>query len=356
MISDPKFFAREYIDAHKFNAPAVLAEQALHCLELVSELVSTGLSFQFKGGNSLLIILQDPQRFSIDVDIATHEPRERIEECLNRLVKDHGVFTKWDKRQHKTKPWLPIASYYLFYKSRYEASEEPNIMLDVQLRRSPYKTEQKPVRCLELYQTDVSCELPLPASIIGDKLLTLGPTTLGIPVGKGKETQRLKHVFDIARLLQSGPDLIDIRESFRACITHEEEIQKRCIPEADILRDTLDFCASTARYPEQPAVSPDMMPIVIENIVGIEPFRNHLFSKQYSWQQLGYDLSRVALCIAAVCTDAVSSSHFADALAGRARPDQKFILGTGIMGTDSKARYCWEMVNGWLSLRQRERV
>jgi len=347
-IARAETFTRQHIEAHRFNAPAVLAEQAVHCLELVAELVAAGLVFQFKGGNSLLLILQDPQRFSIDVDIATDEPRERIEACIDACVGNSGVFTKWEKRRHKTKPWLPIASYYLFYNSQFGvAAADCSIMLDAQLRRSPYATEFKPVRCLELFQSDVRCDLPLPASIIGDKLLTLGPTTLGIPVGKGKAAQRLKHVFDIATLITTNPSISGVRGSFLACIRHEEEIQQRTIPVADVLRDTLDFCASTARYAEKPRPAPDMPPVLVENINGLDEFRDHLFSKDYSWQRLHRDLARVALCIAAVCKQQVTDAEFLAALAGTAKPAQPFVIGAGVMKTDAQARYCWEMVNGW---------
>ena len=107
-----------------------------------------------------------------------------IEATLDKIVHDRGVFVKWTKRQHKTKPWLPLASYYVFYKSLYVKDEDAFVMLDAQLTRSPYATRRAPVVCGELYKCAVTAEVPLAASIIGDKLLTLGPETLGIPGGK----------------------------------------------------------------------------------------------------------------------------------------------------------------------------
>jgi len=64
-----KVFHEKKHRENKFDASEALAEQAVHCLELVAELVQEGLKFQFKGGNSLLLILEKPRRFSIDVDI-----------------------------------------------------------------------------------------------------------------------------------------------------------------------------------------------------------------------------------------------------------------------------------------------
>ena len=154
-VASPALFTKEHIESHAFAASHALAEQAIHCLELVAELSWANLSFQFKGGNSLLVILQDPKRFSIDVDIATDETVSRIEEVLDTIVKECGVFAKWTKRQHKTKPWIALSSYYLFYKSHYVKEEDAFVMLDAQLTRSPYATKDMPIVCGKLFSTVV---------------------------------------------------------------------------------------------------------------------------------------------------------------------------------------------------------
>jgi hypothetical protein len=305
MTPNPLFFTKSHIETHRFNAPATLAEEAVHCLELVAEIVEAGLDFQFKGGNSLLLILPEPKRFSIDVDIATDEPRERIEECLDRVVQRFGVFKRWEKRQHKTKPWLPIASYYLFFSPTVRPEPEASIMLDVQLRRSPYRTEKKKIVCGKLYESETMAELPLPSSIIGDKLLTLGPNTLGIPVGKGKEAQRLKHVFDVARLFGTNPPPAEVRESFYACLKHENEIQDRGRSVQEIVADTLDFCISVEQYDEMPE-DKGLSPIMSENVRGLPVFAGHLFNAGYGWQELKRDMGIVAKVVKAVGEEALS--------------------------------------------------
>lgn len=315
-IANASYFTRDHIQTAGFDAPPELTEQAVHCLELVAELSRAGLSYQFKGGNSLLVLLQNPQRFSIDVDIATDEPRERIEETLNTIVTDFKVFTHWEPRPHKTKPWLPIASYYLYYRSVVSDKQSTSIMLDVQLRRSPYTTEWKQVECGDVYRAEQTTEVPLPASIVGDKLLTLGPRTLGIPVGKGKAAQRIKHVFDVSTLLRTDPNLDDIRESFRGCLRHENELQEREVPPGDILKDTLSYCATVFGFVQKPIVDERMSDELRENIQGHDPFRNHLLSREYPWSRLQTDMARAALCITAVSTDTVQADQFAQALSG----------------------------------------
>jgi hypothetical protein len=336
-VASPVLFTKEHIESHAFATSHALAEQAIHCLELVAELSWANLSFQFKGGNSLLVILQDPKRFSIDVDIATDETVSRIEEVLDKIVGECGVFVKWTKRQHKTKPWIALSSYYLFYLSHYVKEEDAFVMLDAQLTRSPYATRDMPVVCGALFTTVVKAEVPLASSLIGDKLLTLGPNTLGIPVGKGKEAQRLKHVFDVSLLLATGPPLSKIRESFVACVNHENRLQRKAITADQLLEDTLLLCRSVMEYKEPPAAQEGMTPLGAENVKGLPEFAGHLFAKGYSWNSLQGDAARVGLCIAAVCSPGVDDAAFAGAL----------------KKNGSDARKCWDAAMAWLKPKEK---
>lgn len=314
-VADKLYFTKENIERNRFNASSVLAEQAVHCLELVAELASSGLSFQFKGGNSLLIILGEPKRFSIDVDIASDRPREEIEAALDKIVARFGTFTRWERRQHKTKPWLPLSSYLLYYNGVFDTSPNAHVMFDVQMRRSPYKTEFKKVRCGNVYQADAKVELPVPSSIIADKLLTLGPATLGIPIGRGKEAQRLKHVYDVSRIAATLPDVAGMREVFHACLRQENDLQETCHTAAEVVKDTLSFLYTTAKLEEMPESSD--IPALSETIRGLEPFAGHLFDAGYDWRSLRRDMARAALCISAVgnekVTDEMLHKYISDA-------------------------------------------
>ena len=312
--TDKKYFSIDNIVANRFDASPALAEQAVHCLELVAELATAGLSFQFKGGNSLLLVLDAPRRFSIDVDIATDESPERIELCLEKAIAKNGIFLRWTKRQHKTKPWLPLSSYYCFFNSHYVSSDEAFIMLDAQLSRSPYATRFVSICCGKLFKSDRQAEIPLTSSIIGDKLLTLGPRTLGIPVGKGKDAQRLKHVFDVSLLLSTMPSLREIRKSLFACMAHENDLQKKTISAADVLADTVTFCRTVRDFPSMPVPDKAMDLSLIENITGLPGFAGHLFSKNYGWDTLKKDMARVALVMTAACMERVSDDEFDDVL------------------------------------------
>lgn len=340
-LGDSRYFSREHIERQRFGTSPLLAEQAVHSLELVAELAATGLSFQFKGGSSLLLILDTPRRFSIDVDIATGETRERIEESVAAIVERYQTFTRWEPRPHKTKPWLPISSYYLFFNSRFDGSGESSIMLDVQLRRSPYKTGFHPVECGDLYRCPQQVELPLAASIAGDKLLTMGPATLGIPLGKNKQAQRLKHVYDVSSLMETMPALEDIRESFFATLEHENSLQEKHVTAREVMDDTIAFCATVTRHAERPTDFDSLDPVLRENAEGLPDFAGHLFADAYTWTDLQRDMARVAYCIAAVCTPTVSPDSFRETLsASTGHPPPIRELPEGITG-NPVAKYFW---------------
>jgi hypothetical protein len=330
-LCEPRLLEKAHIEANKKDAPAFLAEQAVHCLEMVAELSNEGLDFCFKGGNSLLVILEEPKRFSIDVDIATAETRERVDGCVESAVKKNGVFTRVQKRQHKTKPWLPMVSYEIFYPSHFAPEGETFIMLDAVLKASPYPMQRKPVACGTLYRSDVSVKLPTVSSIIADKLLTLGPNTLGIPLGKKKEAQRLKHCHDVALLAEKGPELDKMRMALRACLAQELEIQERTMALETVMQDTLDFCRLSSQYAEEPALE-STEGALHEIVFGRLPFEGHLFKKDYSWKRLQRDTAKCGLCMAAATLEKVGEREFQEALAL------------------SAPEAVWERVRAWVSV------
>ena len=60
----------------------------IHALYLLEQLKQTGLEFIFKGGTSLILLLERPARFSVDIDIIVNPKiqREELESYLNKIV------------------------------------------------------------------------------------------------------------------------------------------------------------------------------------------------------------------------------------------------------------------------------
>jgi hypothetical protein len=182
-------------------------------------------------------------------------------------------------------------------------------MLDVMLKKSPYALIKKKVACGKIYASPVSVKLPKVSSIISDKLLTLGPHTLGIPFGKGKEAQRLKHVHDISLLLEKRPDLGGMRQSLRGCFAQELELQEIKMTLEAVLADTVKLLFLPLNYINEPA--PGGLDTALKEIVtGRAPFADHLFVKDYSWERLKKDMARCALALCATVRENATEEEF----------------------------------------------
>ena len=290
----PEYFTKEHFEAHKGMAPAHLCELVVYCLELVSQLSHHGLPYRFKGGNSLLLLLEDPQRFSIDVDIVTTESKEAVISLVEKIATSVDVFTRWEVRQHQTKPWLPMVSFKLYFESCYQPADDAFVMLDVVLKPAPYPGVKRQVRCGGIYQSGQEAEVPSISGLVGDKLLTIGPSTLGIPLGKKKEAQRLKHVFDVSLLSRQGYEVEAVREAIAGCKAQEEQIQGSSYTWEQIAADTARFCGAPMAHGEPPApaaLGDD--PYLAEIVTGFDQFRQHLFRLEYSWRMLQEDCRHV---------------------------------------------------------------
>jgi hypothetical protein len=298
IIGARHLFTREHYEAQRGFAPGELCELVVHCLELVAQLARTDLEFRFKGGNSQLILLDEPQRFSIDVDIVSTVTKERMIEVVEGITADCDVFTRCEVRQHKTKPWLPMISFKLYFDSAYESAgqggDAPHVMLDAVLEAPPYGGVRQAVRCRRLYHSDQEVELPSIAGLLADKMLCIGPGTMGIPLGKGKEAHRLKHVFDVANLSRHDYELEEMRTALAACMVQENKLQRSEWDLDAVVQDTAKFCSEPLAHATKPADDALEPGTYLDEIArGFDEFRTVLFRVDYTWERFQDDCRQV---------------------------------------------------------------
>ena len=63
--------------------------------------MNEGLNFIFKGGTSLVLLLDEIKRFSVDVDIITEEDKEMVETVLNKIIENQDLFKKVEENIRK---------------------------------------------------------------------------------------------------------------------------------------------------------------------------------------------------------------------------------------------------------------
>jgi hypothetical protein len=206
-----------------------------------------------------------------------------------------------------------MTSFELYYKSVFPSSAEPFIMLDAMLKKSAYPLVKRRVACGDLYRSETEALLPAVESLLADKLLTLGPHTLGIPFGKNKEAQRLKHGHDVSLLMTGRPDPGALRGALNLCLDAENALQEKQYPLMEVLRDTLTFCAGPIDYALEPSAE-GLSNGMREIVAGRRPFEEHLFRRDYPWKRLQFDLARAALGLYAAWADNVANDAFHAAL------------------------------------------
>lgn len=294
LLGRESFFTKEHYEAHAGVAPPYLCELVVHCLELVSHLSRSGFEYRFKGGNSQLLLLETPQRFSIDVDIVTTESKEELAGTVAAIVDACPVFKRHEIRPHRTKPWLPILSFKIFFSSAFERPDESCVMLDAVLEPPTYGGVVKPVVCGDLYASEETVELPTVSGLLADKMLCISPDTVGIPLGKKKEGHRLKHVFDVANLSRHSPDWAEARVALEACLAQENEIQKTAFTLEEVAVDTRRFCQLVLDHDVPPPVESLEPGTYLDEITrGFPEVTDFLFRHEYGWDVFREDCRAV---------------------------------------------------------------
>lgn len=223
-----------------------LLEKTVGALYLVENLVNNELDFIFKGGTSLVLLLNDLKRFSVDVDIITEESRERVHECLQNLIENQELFTRFEEniRENSASQRMDLQHYKFFFKSATDESEK-YILLDVAYEDNKYpKIITKNIQNDKLKVSSESVvKLPSIESILGDKLTVLATKTTGISYNSTKELELMKQLYDVDKLFNESENVKIIRESFIDIANRELKYRKLFeITYDDVLDDIKDLC------------------------------------------------------------------------------------------------------------------
>jgi predicted nucleotidyltransferase component of viral defense system len=111
--------------------PAIM-ESMIYALYLLEQLKLTELDFIFKGGTSLILILEQPKRFSVDIDIivSPKTTKEELEKYLSKIV-GSSAFTlmRLDERR-SYKEGVPKAHYIFNFQSSVPTKNKDGIVLN----------------------------------------------------------------------------------------------------------------------------------------------------------------------------------------------------------------------------------
>lgn len=150
--------------------PSIL-ERTIFAFGLLEAIRSVGLQFIFKGGTSLLLLLDEPRRLSTDIDIIV-EPETNVDDYIQRAGK---IFPFLSVEEHVRKGSNDIEKrHFRFHFQSPRSGKEINILLDVVFEHNPYKTVvEKPIQSSLLMNEGENLLVTVPASLVRTLLTKL---------------------------------------------------------------------------------------------------------------------------------------------------------------------------------------
>ncbi|TXD83632.1 nucleotidyl transferase AbiEii/AbiGii toxin family protein [Subsaximicrobium wynnwilliamsii] len=262
---DNKSFKKEWLDSfrakkeHK-SINVTILEKMVHALSLLEHLKIAELDFVFKGVTSLVLLLKEGNRFSIDIDIISSVEREKLEEILEVVVANSHFKRHVLNERRSYKEGVPKAHYTFEFDSVYNPNVPGTILLDI-LFDSPHYPEliesAIEVSWLSVDGTTTTISTPSVNSICGDKLTAFAPETIGIPYYKQDQLFAMeicKQLFDLRKLFENITDIAIVKKSFSAFAKAElsyrssdEDFNKRNITETEVLLDSINTCAINSK-------------------------------------------------------------------------------------------------------------
>ena len=243
---DKKVYDLDYIRElqARYKTDPGLLERVLYAFGLLEALVKVGMKFTFKGGTSLMLLLDHPIRLSTDIDIIV-DPGTDVESYIEQagtifpfLRKEEDIRkgrNNIEKRHFKFIYYSPVRQ------------KEFYILLDIVFMESPYdQIVTKPIRndLLVTASEDLVVTMPTLECILGDKLTAFAPHTTGVPLAKNKELEIAKQMFDVATLAERMQDHKQFRATYDRAVVEELAFRGLELRKEEVLKDTIRACIS----------------------------------------------------------------------------------------------------------------
>ena len=316
---DIKSLSAEWIaeKRQKYSKDPSLMESRIHALYLLEQLQLTGLDFIFKGGTSLVLLMEQPKRFSIDIDIIVNPKinREELEIFLSKIIASSAFIRMELDESRSYQGDIPKAHYKFKYTSNFTnknvdgqiiSNPEREILLDVLFAENHYPLIIE--RALEtewLMQTDnpVIVKTPDINSITGDKLTAFAPNTTGVPYNIEKEKEILKQLFDVGCLFHLLTNMeifkMSFIESAKSEIAYRPERKIESVEQ--VLNDTIETALLIAR--KDILKKDDEKAKFNEINTGINQFRHFVFHDKFDILEAQVASAKAAYLAAIILTD-----------------------------------------------------
>ena len=205
-----------------------------------------------KGGAAAQFYLPvEYQRTSVDIDMVCSVGKEEIEDALRIIeTKFNGKENLFKAREHspkEPKTDLPMFTYYMVVPSVCTESELfgrtpglQEIKIEFHISEDDFPINAISSPAIFAVETDRTYQILPLNTLLGDKLTTLGPNTVGIPQVRSDE--QIKQIYDIASLIEfnnSNIDFDEVKTAFITCAKSEAKHRELSASMEDIFSDML---------------------------------------------------------------------------------------------------------------------
>jgi hypothetical protein len=194
----------------------ITLERQIFAFYLLEKLVETGVEFVFKGGTSLILLLENTNRFSTDIDILITWPNlEEIVSLFSKFVRFDSIFARFEEDIREDSKF-PKKHYKFYFSSLYKNEDQDGyILLDMVFQSNPYENLiEKPIKSDVLLTSDPYDNVLMPSltDIMIDKLTAFAPRTIGVKFFRKFDDEEYK---DFTR--EVVKQWFDINEIFKKC-------------------------------------------------------------------------------------------------------------------------------------------
>jgi hypothetical protein len=269
----------------------ILIERVLYAFGLLEALVRVGTPFIFKGGTCLMLLLEHPMRLSTDIDIIV-EPGTNIDAYIEEAAKLFP-FEQCEEQERGEKNNIVKRHFKFYYRSPLKDASF-HILLDVLFENNNYSTViSKEINNELLITKEPKTYVTVPNAncILGDKLTAFAPHTIGVPLGRDKEMEIIKQMYDVYTLCNEVDDFEEVKETYKKVAQTEIEYRGLDISYEDALKDTIRAasCIISKGYTDKDDF--------LLYIYGINCIRSHIFNEKYSGEIAAFQACKV-LCLA----------------------------------------------------------
>lgn len=225
-------------------------EKVVHAFYLLERLARENIDFIFKGGTSLMLLLNEFNRFSVDIDILMDKGQEsQIAEIILEYADEVFVKIEEDKR----KPADVIKKHFKFYyNSIYKNmdNEMPYVLLDIVFDDFKYNNLQSVLIESHFVKTTnplLNVKIPSINEMLGDKLTAFAPNTIGILYRRpnqfySKHVEIIKQLYDVSKLYDKMDNIEIVKATYHNVADVQIKNRGLSLSHDECLKDSIEAC------------------------------------------------------------------------------------------------------------------